>query len=130
MKPHPVLAGIRHVALRVRNIAMMREFYTGKLGFQVEWEPDSKNVYLTTGSDNLALHEAQDPIAAGGSLDHIGLLVDQPDHVDEWAEYLRDSGVKLAQEPKTHRAGARSIYFNDPEGNRIQLIFHPPISGK
>jgi len=33
-------------------------------------------------------------------------------------------------EPKTHRDGARSIYFKDPEENMIQIIFHPPISGK
>jgi catechol 2,3-dioxygenase-like lactoylglutathione lyase family enzyme len=36
----------------------------------------------------------------------------------------------LAAEPKTHRDGARSFYFRDPDGLLIQLIYHPPISDK
>jgi hypothetical protein len=31
---------------------------------------------------------------------------------------------------KTHRDGARSFYFRDPDGLLIQLLYHPPISEK
>jgi catechol 2,3-dioxygenase-like lactoylglutathione lyase family enzyme len=61
-------------------------------------------------------------------LDHIGLIVDQPDDVDEWYRYLLAHSVKMANAPKTHRDGARSFYCYDPEDNVIQIIFHPPIS--
>lgn len=125
----PATRGIRHVALKVKNLPAMRHFYAGILGYAVEWEPDPKNLYLTSGSDNLALHEEAGSFGPG-ALDHLGLLVDRPDEVDAWAAYLKESSVKLKQEPKTHRDGARSIYFADPEGNVIQLIYHPPISGK
>jgi len=128
----PPLVGIRHVALRVRNLPIMRDFYTAVLGFSIEWEPDNKNVYLTSGTDNLALHETDgagaDP--GDGRLDHLGLLVSNPQDVDAWAAFLKQHGLHLKQEPKTHRDGARSIYFQDPEENTIQLIYHPPISGK
>jgi catechol 2,3-dioxygenase-like lactoylglutathione lyase family enzyme len=124
----PSLLGIRHVALRVRDLPRMRDFYVNKLGFRVEWEPDPQNLYLTSGTDNLALHEVAD-LNAHGSLDHIGILVQAPEDVDAWASYLKESGIKLAQDPRTHRDGARSLYLKDPEGNVLQIIYHPPISG-
>jgi catechol 2,3-dioxygenase-like lactoylglutathione lyase family enzyme len=127
----PPLVGIRHVALRVRDLRKMRAFYTDMLGFEVEWQPDRRNVYLTTGTDNLALHEIDEPGNSGSDrLDHIGLLVADPKHVDAWAAFLKLQGVHLRQEPKTHRDGARSIYLQDPEENVIQIIHHPPISGE
>ncbi len=124
----PASKGIRHIALRVKNMNLMCSFYVNTLGFQVEWEPDVKNVYLTSGTDNLALHQVDEEIHAG-ALDHVGILVDRPEDVDAWAMYLKERKVRLTQEPKTHRDGARSIYFQDPELNLIQIIFHPPISG-
>jgi catechol 2,3-dioxygenase-like lactoylglutathione lyase family enzyme len=126
----PPTKGIRHIALNVGDLTSMRHFYVDILGFHVEWEPDSDNLYLSSGSDNLALHRAQSPAAAASRLDHFGILVPKPENVDEWADYLKGKGVRLNQEPKTHRDGARSIYFADPEGNVIQLIYHPPISDK
>lgn len=111
----------------------MKRFYTDMLGFAVEWEPDADNVYLTSGADNLALHRASDGGAAperapGGALDHLGLIVRQMDDVDAWAAYLTGRGVVLDAPPRTHRDGARSLYLSDPDGNRVQIIHHPPIS--
>ena len=108
----------------------MRRFYVERLGFAVEWEPDGDNVYLTSGSDNLALHRAGPGAAPGpGRLDHLGLLVRHADDVDGWAAYLDEHGVPLKARPRTHRDGARSLYLEDPDGNTIQIIHHPPISG-
>jgi len=125
----PASCGLRHLALKVHDMKRMRSFYVDLLGFTVEWEPDPRNLYLTSGADNLALHELSEPFSAG-SLDHLGILVKTPETVDDWASYLKDKGIALSMEPKTHRDGARSIYFKDPEENVIQIIFHPPISSK
>ena len=130
----PPHLGLRHLALNVRRMADMKAFYVDVLGFQVEWEPDPENVYLTSGRDNLALHEAaggQAPGAAGqGALDHLGLIVASAELVDEWAAFLEARGVALDTRPKTHRDGARSCYFRDPDDNRVQIIHHPPISSQ
>ena len=107
----------------------MRVFYTDVLGFEVEWEPDPDNLYLTSGADNLALHRSTDGNARGGALDHLGLVVATADDVDRWAAWLESQGVALDAAPRTHRDGARSCYFSDPDGNRIQILHHPPISG-
>jgi catechol 2,3-dioxygenase-like lactoylglutathione lyase family enzyme len=117
----------------------MKQFYVELLGFAIEWEPDADNIYLSSGIDNLALHRApalpdgatSSTIAAAGSvLDHLGLIVRTPDAVDQWAAFLESRGVTIDAAPRTHRDGARSCYFRDPDGNHIQVIHHPPISDK
>ena len=129
----PAHLGLRHLALNVRDLPAMKVFYTTLLGFAVEWEPDPDNVYLTSGRDNLALHRASASEGAapmpGGSLDHLGLIVASADAVDDWATFLEGHGVVLDARPKTHRDGARSCYVRDPDGNQVQIIHHPPISG-
>lgn len=124
----PAHAGLRHLALNVRDIEAMKRFYVDLLGFAVEWEPDAENVYLTSGSDNLALHRSTALAAGPGVLDHLGVIVRQAEDVDRWAAFLERQGVSLDARPRTHRDGARSCYLRDPEGNRIQIIHHPPIS--
>ncbi len=123
----PPHAGLRHLALNVRSMEAMTRFYTDLLGFAVEWAPDPDNIYLSSGVDNLALHRAG-AVAADGALDHLGLIVREPDEVDRWAAFLESRGVTLDAQPRTHRDGARSFYFRDPDGNKVQIIHHPPIS--
>jgi catechol 2,3-dioxygenase-like lactoylglutathione lyase family enzyme len=165
----PTHAGLRHLALNVRDLPAMKRFYVELLGFSVEWEPDSDNIYLSSGIDNLALHRStalttgrstalttgrSTSLTAGrstelttgrstelttgrtgesngaGALDHLGLIVRQAADVDRWAAYLEGNGVVMSAKPKTHRDGARSCYFHDPDGNSVQIIHHPPISQK
>jgi len=131
----PAHAGLRHLALHARDLDAMKRFYVDVLGFEVEWEPDPDNIYLSSGIDNLALHRSPSTSLgagemAGGALDHLGLIVRAPEDVDQWAAFLKSKGVEPVVAPKTHRDGARSFYFKDPDGNAIQIIHHPPISAK
>jgi catechol 2,3-dioxygenase-like lactoylglutathione lyase family enzyme len=120
------LLGLRHVALRVKDPQASKRFYMECFGMSVVWEPDPENVYLSSGSDNLALHRHE---AAGpGALDHLGFIVDSKDEVDRLAERFRQRGVVLAAEPRDHRDGSRSFYCLDPDGVRIQLLFEPTLS--
>ena len=126
----PLFLGLRHVALNVRDVRKSLEFYSTILGMDLEWMPDEENAYLTSGSDNLALHKLPAGADPGPvqTVHHIGFVVRHPEDVDTWADRLRKHGIPLAAEPKTHRDGARSFYFHDPDGLLIQLIYHPPIS--
>ena len=129
----PTHAGLRHLALKVTSLEAMKRFYVDLLGFAVEWEPDSDNVYLSSGVDNLAFHRSAAPAHRDGPLesplDHLGLIVRTAADVDRWAAFLESRGVTIDARPRTHRDGARSCYFRDPDGNRVQIIHHPPISG-
>jgi catechol 2,3-dioxygenase-like lactoylglutathione lyase family enzyme len=117
---------LRHVALNVRDLAACERFYVDLVGLQVEWRPDPDNVYLSSGSDNLALHRGN-PGPAPGALDHIGFTLDSPDQVDAWHGYLAARAVAIKAPPRTHRDGARSFYCADPDGNLVQFIFHPAL---
>jgi catechol 2,3-dioxygenase-like lactoylglutathione lyase family enzyme len=124
--------GLHHVALNVKNLEECERFYTGLIGMRVEWRPDSDNVYLTGGTDNLALHRVpsgRDPGPAQ-RLDHIGFVLNEARAVDEWCAFLMSRGVAILKEPKSHRDGARSFYCRDPDGNTVQLIYHPPLANK
>lgn len=123
------MIGLRHLALRVRDVQRSLDFYTKVLALWVDWQPDDRNVYLTSGSDNLALHQCDETadciLPAGVGLDHFGFLVSRPEEVDEWAVRLVAQGIPLTQGPTIHRDGSRSLYFQDPDGYLIQLLFHP-----
>lgn len=129
LQPKPT-GGLRHVALFVEQFEESVIFYTKLIGMAVEWQPDTDNVYLSSGCDNLALHRFHggERAPAQQRLDHIGFIIDDIEQVDVWHNFLKGHGVRIKNEPKTHRDGARSFYCLDPDGNVVQMIFHPPIS--
>ena len=123
--------GLRHVALYCDRLETCERFYVDMLGMEVEWRPDDDNVYLTSGNDNLALHRSPPGYRISGDqrLDHIGFIIREIGDVDAWYEFFVANDVKIMAAPRTHRDGARSFYCHDPEGNTVQLIYHPPIAG-
>lgn len=134
----PAHRGLRHVALRVTNLSRSRAFYEQLLSMKVVWEPDADNVYFSSGTDNLALHQvAPGELAAyrppgAQLLDHVGVIVESPQAVDrmyrEIAPKIQSLGGAIAKEPKQHRDGSYSFYFADPDGNIIQALYEPTIS--
>lgn len=130
MKRPPETAGLRHIALNVENFKACEEFYVDLLGMSVEWRPDEDNLYLSSGCDNLALHRSAQRIDGIQHLDHMGFILRSPEDADAWYEFLRDNNVFIEKTPRTHRDGARSFYCRDPDGNLLQMIYHPPIAAK
>jgi len=123
----PDTAGLHHVALYVEDLAQCEQFYVQLLGMKVEWRPDAENVYLTSGSDNLALHRGKGAPGGNQRLDHIGFILRRPEDVDAWYAFLLAHDVPIKTQPRTHRDGARSFYCQDPAGTTLQMIYHPPL---
>jgi catechol 2,3-dioxygenase-like lactoylglutathione lyase family enzyme len=131
MKQIAGLRGMRHIALKVRDIARAKAFYQDVLGMKVVWEPDDKNVYLSSGCDNLALHEAAEisPMSARqGQLDHLGFIVDSIERVRELEQEFLGQSVPIVQPFKIHRDGSASFYCADPDGIIIQMLYEPQLS--
>lgn len=128
------LRGLRHLALRVTDMARARKFYQSLLGMTVVWEPDPENVYLTSGWDNLALHVMPKDEAAvfdaskGQSLDHFGFIMESPEGVEGYERRMREAGVRIVKPFKRHRDGSSSFYMADPDGNVIQILYEPHAS--
>ena len=134
----PLHRGLRHLALRVTDLPTSRRFYEEFLDLKVVWEPDADNVYFSSGSDNLALHQIpREELAAyqplkGQLLDHVGVILDTPPAVDrmftEISPKIAQLGGAIVKQPKQHRDGSYSFYFSDPDGNVIQALYEPTIS--
>lgn len=123
-------AGLRHLALNVKNLEDCVRFYRKVLNMELEWQPDEDNYYLTSGNDNLALHRAPEDFIPEKHqrLDHLGFILKTPGDVDAWHEHFIKNNVNIKAKPRTHRDGARSFYAADPDGNIVQMIYHPPIA--
>ena len=125
------LKGMRHIALKVRDVARAKKFYQEMFAMDVVWEPDPQSVYLSSGCDNIALHEISDPFAQAAvekQLDHLGFVVESIERVMELESEFIARGVTIVHPFKAHRDGSASFYCADPDGVVIQLLYEPTLS--
>lgn len=124
------LMGMRHIALNVKDVERSKAFYQDVLGMEVVWQPDPQNAYLSSGVDNLALHETAGDRApaATSSLDHLGFIVSDIDRVQELEAEFRAMQVTIIKPFKRHRDGSASFYCADPDGVVIQMLYEPTLS--
>jgi len=113
---------IDHVVLRVRDLAGMVRFYETALGFKVERTLDRiKLVQLRAGASLLDLVQGERP-ESGGNMDHLAFRIEPFDR-DAIASRLSPLGIALGETVQRYGAEGNgpSVYFNDPEGNQIEL---------
>jgi catechol 2,3-dioxygenase-like lactoylglutathione lyase family enzyme len=125
------LKGMRHIALKVRSAAQSKLFYQNIFGMDVVWEPDAQNVYLSSGCDNIAIHEVSASFlqtAEEKQLDHLGFVVESIERVRELESEFRSQGVTIVHPFKVHRDGSASFYCADPDGVIIQMLYEPTLS--
>jgi catechol 2,3-dioxygenase-like lactoylglutathione lyase family enzyme len=128
------IRGLRHLALKVTDLARSRKFYEELFGMKVVWEPDPENVYLSSGADNLALHQLPSAARHGDAeaqrLDHLGFIMDSVESVERLLKQAERFGATIVKPPRRHRDGSYSFYMADPDGNVVQVLYEPNISGK
>ncbi|MBN4054271.1 VOC family protein [Nitrospira defluvii] len=130
-KKNPVpLRGLRHLALRVRDLSISRRFYEDLIGMKVLWQPDDNSVYLSSGCDNLALHQvtSEESLTQNGCLDHFGFIAENETVVDAMFERVKKEGILIIKPTKRHRDQSYSFYMADPDGIVIQILYEPHIS--
>ena len=111
--------GIDHIVLHVADVRRSREFYTGVLGMTPYRENDSQ-IFLHAGSQGVALFKRAPGMTAtsGGDMNHLALAVSGGTYEGLKAE-LEAHGVTVSGRPGDDRC----IYFSDPDGHRLQLMF-------
>ena len=135
-EPPAGVKGLWHVALNVKDLRRSQRFYEQIFGMQVVWQPDADNVYLTSGRDNLALHQITPSElpryerAPGQYLDHLGFIMESPETVDRLFIEVERRRITIVKPPKQHRDGSYSFYLADPDGNTVQVLYEPTVSAK
>jgi catechol 2,3-dioxygenase-like lactoylglutathione lyase family enzyme len=120
---------LHHVALRCADLAACERFYADVLGLPVlrRWPAEGggdRSVWLSAGTGFLALERASYPVEQGPFEDApagwqvVALGID-PAERKSWEARLAAAGVRLA------RRTPFSLFFRDPEGNRVALSHWP-----
>ena len=110
--------GIDHLVLHVSDVSRARKFYTDVLGMTVYREND-RQVFLHAGQQGVALFKKQGdvPLTTGTDMNHLALNVASGAYEALKAD-LEKHGVAVSGRPGEDRC----IYFNDPDGHRLQLM--------
>ena len=126
------LAGIGHVLLRVADEEASKRFYRDALGFRVaEQDPEHGGVFMTLGDGFHTIDITQHPTPEeaarpkrGGLGLHIAFKVASYAALREAYAHLLASGVAIQR--ATDHVCQRSLYFNDPDGNGLEIYYEMP----
>jgi catechol 2,3-dioxygenase len=114
-----------HIVLKVRDAKKSRDFYTRALGLKVAHEDlDRGAVFLSFGEQHheLALFQlatGETPDAAQPGLHHAAWQLGSFEELQAAYRELRALGI--AVESTIEHNVTRSVYFPDPDGNRVEL---------
>ncbi len=130
------LQRLGHVLIAVRDLEKSKDFYTRILGFKLlEEDPEHGGVFLALGDagNTLDLFPCKDPTAVppagGGAMAGLGVrhtafaVASEQDLKDAWFA-LEDAGVPILR--AIDHASQKSIYFNDPDGNLLEIVWERP----
>ena len=114
-----------HIVLKVRDAGKSRDFYTQTLGLKVAHEDLKRGtVFLSFGREHheLALFQlatGEPPSAAQPGLHHMAWRLQNFEELREAYKELKAMGVQV--ESTVEHNVTRSVYFPDPDGNRVEL---------
>lgn len=125
---------INHVGLRVRDLAISREFYES-LGFEfivgpvgpepvaIVEHPSGVNINLILNASNDASSNnvLMDHATKHAGFTHIALEITDPDSVERKLDAL---GIEITE--RVEFGGARFFFVRDPDGNVLE--FHKPAA--
>jgi len=129
------ITGFAHVGIRVRDLAISREFYEG-IGFKfvagplgpepvaILDHPSGVTLNLILNADsNSTKNVLMDVSEKYSGYTHMALAVRDVELVKE---ALEDQSVTITEGP-VEFPGARALFIRDPDGNVIEFNQHVPV---
>lgn len=127
----PQITGLGHVGLFCNDLKTMRDFYTRVLGLTISDENPERGICFLSASPEtehheLALVQAKDPTQKTRQVQQISFKVKTLDDVRAFYHRLKGAGLRIDR-TITHGI-ACSVYFYDPEDNRVELYYTTPYN--
>lgn len=113
--------GIDHVVLWVNDLETSKRFYVEVLGMSVAHESDWQSFLWCGETDQIALFDAMRmgaDVAGGREMNHMALRMEPADYAATKAR-LELEGIAV----EGRRGDPTCIYFDDPDGHRLQLLY-------
>jgi catechol 2,3-dioxygenase len=130
MTPTPPPVAFSHMGIFVRDLDRMEDFYRRVLGFTVTDRGDlgaTRLVFLSRDPNEhhqIALVSGRPPESHFNVVNQISMRVQDVAALRVFNQILLAEGVDELR-PVTH-GNAISIYFRDPEGNRLEVFMDTP----
>ncbi|MGE3245685.1 MAG: VOC family protein [Beijerinckiaceae bacterium] len=127
----PVQLNFSHLGIVVHDLALMEEFYTKVLGFTVSDRGVARGARIVFTTWNP--HEHHQMVLVEGRPEHMHFNhINQMSFRVQSIEDLQAAHARVKDAPGVHdlygtnHGNAWSIYFRDPEGNRIEIFCDSP----
>lgn len=123
---------LSHAVLYVKNQERMLDFYTNVLGFEVSdrgplADGAPEIIFLSQDPNEhhqMAMIQTRKDDAPSNSVNHVAFRTGEFEDVTDLNRRLSDiDGIKIS--PLSH-GNTLSIYFNDPEGNGVEVFWDTP----
>jgi glyoxylase I family protein len=126
------MAKIEHFAIYAADAPALKDFYVEVFGMQVIVESSgSPPGYFLADDAGMALEiigrPAGEPAVNQRSVCHIAFSVDD---VAATRAALERRGLVFETDTAVEKASMRTAFFNDPAGNRCQIVWRNPPLGK
>lgn len=122
---------IKETCLYVSDLERAKKFYEETLGLPLISYLPGKHLFFRAGQSVLLIFNPEDsksknfpPAHYGGGKQHFAFEVPDRDYT-KIREEVKSKGITLIDEV-TWKSGKQSFYFNDPEGNVLEIL---PDSG-
>jgi len=127
----PTITGLGHVGLYCHDLGKMRDFYSRVLGLTISDEDSKRGICFLSAAPEaehheLALAQAKEPGQKTQNVQQVSFKVKSLDDVRAFYHRLQDAGMRIDR-TVTHGI-ACSVYFYDPEDNRVELYYTTPYN--
>ncbi len=113
------IQGIFEIAIRVKDLSRAQVFYRDVLGLEEGMRDEERNwlfMWVGTRSGMIVLQEDK----GEWPVQHFAFKI-PPADLELAAAHLRERGITVSDPVHHGGMGATSVYFDDPDGNQLEL---------
>ena len=113
------ITGIYEVAIRVKDLARAEAFYMNTLGLEEGIRDTTRNWLFLRAGGNAGMIVLQEDKGEWPT-QHFAFTVAESE-IDAAAKLLKEKGVEITGPVVHDWMPAKSVYFDDPDGNQLEL---------